>query len=197
MRAPLFPAPVPVPAREKAPTGLRPGRVCYGRGMAEPKSVPASLTEKTEIVLPQHANAIGTAFGGTVMSWIDVCAAVSAQRHCGRVAVTASVDALDFVAPLRVGDVVILRSWVNAAFRTSLEVECVVEKEDPETGRRVLCADAYLTFVNLGADGRPMPVPPLAPATDDERKRANAAERRRAARLEARREAEQDRGRGA
>ncbi|MEZ4251305.1 MAG: acyl-CoA thioesterase [Polyangiales bacterium] len=152
-----------------------------------PRAPRETTTEKTEIVLPQHANAIGTAFGGTVMSWIDICAAVSAQRHCSRVAVTASVDALDFVAPLRVGDVVVLRSWVNAAFRTSLEVECVVEREDTSTGARVLCADAKLTFVNLGPDGRPQPVPALAPETDEERAREAAAIARRETRLAARR----------
>jgi acyl-CoA hydrolase len=145
-----------------------------------------TLTEKIEIVLPQHANAIGTAFGGTVMSWIDICAAVAAQRHCGRVAVTASVDALDFLSPLRVGDVAVLRAWVNAAFRTSLEVECVVEREDTATGARVLCVDARLTFVNLGEDGKPIPVPGLTPETDEEHARREAAERRRAARLSAR-----------
>lgn len=151
-----------------------------------PRHPRETLTEKTEIVLPQHANALGTAFGGTVMSWIDVCAAVSAQRHCGRVAVTASVDALDFVAPLRVGDVVVLRAWVNAAFRTSVEVECTVEREDPATGARVLCADARLTFVNLDRDGKPQPVRPLAPETEEEAAREADARARRAARLAAR-----------
>ena len=91
----------------------------------------------TEIVLPQHANAVGTAFGGTVMSWIDVCAAVTAHRHCRRVAVTASVDDLHFRAPLRVGDVVVLESRVNAVFNTSLEVGVRVDREDPSTRLRI------------------------------------------------------------
>lgn len=145
-----------------------------------------SLTEKTEIVLPQYANAIGTAFGGTIMSWADVCAAVSAQRHCGRVAVTASVDAFQFLAPIRLGDVVILRSRVNAVFRTSMEVEVTIEREDFDSGQRVLCAVSLLTFVNIGDDGRPAPIPPLVLETDEDLQRAAAAKKRREARLAAR-----------
>ncbi|RMH12345.1 MAG: acyl-CoA thioesterase [Gemmatimonadetes bacterium] len=145
-----------------------------------------SLTEKTEIVLPQYANAIGTAFGGTIMSWIDICAAVSAQRHCGRVAVTASVDALTFLAPIRLGDVVILKSRVNAVFRTSMEVEVTVEREDTATRQRVLCANSLLTFVNIGDDGRPCPIPPLVLETEEDRARDAGARQRRARRLAAR-----------
>ena len=149
----------------------------------ESRSVSHSRVEKTEIVLPQHANALGTAFGGTVMSWVDVCAAVTAQRHCGRIAVTASIDALHFRAPLRVGDVVVLRSWMNAAFGSSMEVECTVEREDTATGDRVLCVDALLTFVNVDDDGRPMRIPTLLAETDEDRARAAAARARRERRL--------------
>jgi len=145
-----------------------------------------SLTESTEIVLPQHANAIGTAFGGTIMSWIDICAAVTSQRHCGRVAVTASVDALSFLAPIRLGDVVILRGRINAVFRTSMEVEVRVWREDLATRDQVLCADALLTFVNIGEDGKPCAIPPLELATDEDRERDLAARDRRARRLAAR-----------
>lgn len=147
-----------------------------------------SITEKTEIVLPQYANAIGTAFGGTIMSWADICAAVSAQRHCGRVAVTASVDAFQFLAPIRLGDVVILRSRVNAVFRTSMEVEVTIEREDFDAATRVLCAVSLLTFVNIGEDGRPAPIPPLLLENDEDRRRATEAEKRRARRLAARQE---------
>ena len=148
-----------------------------------PKSPRASLTESTEIVLPQHTNAIGTAFGGTIMSWINICAAVSAQRHCGRVAVTASVDALEFTAPIRLGDVVILHARINAVFRTSMEVACSVHREITETGERILCAEALLTFVNIGPDGRPAGIVPLAVETEDDAARAKAAVERRAFRL--------------
>jgi acyl-CoA hydrolase len=137
----------------------------------------------SEIVLPQHANALGTAFGGVVLSWIDVCGAIAAQRHCGRVAVTAAIDDMQFLAPIRVGDVVRLTARVNAAFRTSLEVEVHVEREDIATRERTLCADALLTFVNRDEEGAPVSAPPLAPETDEERLRIDAARERRAARL--------------
>ena len=146
------------------------------------KTVDHSRVEKTEIVLPQHANALGTAFGGTVMSWVDVCAAVTAQRHCGRIAVTASIDALHFRAPLRVGDVAVLRSWMNAAFGSSMEVECILEREDT-AGERVLCVDALLTFVNVDDEGKPLQIPGLRAESDEDRARAEAAQERRARRL--------------
>ena len=137
----------------------------------------------TEIVLPQHTNAIGSVFGGTVMAWIDVCAAIVAQRHCGRIAVTAAVDDLVFLAPLRVGEVVRLAGRVNATFRSSLEVEVQVEREDARTMDRTLCVTALLTFVSIGDDGKPSAVPPLLDETHEDRKRAQDAVERRAARL--------------
>ncbi|MCA9601934.1 MAG: acyl-CoA thioesterase [Polyangiales bacterium] len=142
-----------------------------------------SFTEMTELVLPQHANALGTAFGGTVMSWIDICAAVVAQRHCGRIAVTAAIDDLQFLAPIRVGDVVRLTGRANAAFRTSLEIEVLVEIERTPSRVRELCADAKLTFVNVDESGKPLPMPDLRLETDDDRARAEAAAARRAIRL--------------
>lgn len=148
-----------------------------------PKTVDASRTTMSEIVLPQHANAVGTAFGGTVMSWIDVCGAICAQRHAGRVAVTAFVDDLTFRAPLRVGDVAVLDGRILAAFRSSMEVSVRVEREDTERGTRTLCVDALLTFVLLDAAGRPEPVPPLVLRDGEERALAAEAEARRAARL--------------
>jgi acyl-CoA hydrolase len=152
-----------------------------------PRPVSASLTEMSEIVLPQHTNAIGSAFGGAIMSWLDICAAIAAKRHCGRVAVTAFVDDLAFVAPIRLGDVVRLTARVNATFRTSLELAVRVEQENPATGARTLCADAMLTFVAVDDAGAPQPVPPLLLETDDDRRRAEEARARRARRLAARR----------
>ncbi|MFW6198036.1 MAG: acyl-CoA thioesterase, partial [Myxococcota bacterium] len=90
--------------------------------VTQPRPASASFTEMSQIVLPQHTNAIGSAFGGSIMSWIDICGAITAKRHCGRVAVTAFVDDLAFLAPIRLGDVVRLTSRVNATFNTSLEV---------------------------------------------------------------------------
>jgi acyl-CoA hydrolase len=141
----------------------------------------------TEIVLPQHANALGTVFGGQVLAWIDICGAVAAHRHCGTVAVTAAVDGVSFLAPIHVGDVVCLHGHVNAAFRTSLEVEVVVDVEDPATMKRSRCLEALLTFVAIGADGKPRPVPPVEVTTPDEVERHKAAVDRREARLKSRR----------
>lgn len=143
-----------------------------------------SFTQMTEIVLPQHANTVGTAFGGTVLSWIDICGAIAAQRHCGRVAVTAAIDEMQFLAPIRVGDVVRLKARVNATFRTSLEVEVWVEVEERGTLKGTLCADALLTYVNRDDDGHPTPTPPLRCETDEECAREQGAHRRRQQRLE-------------
>ena len=143
------------------------------------KAPSESFTEMTELVLPQHTNAIGTAFGGVIMSWIDICSAIAATRHCGRVAVTARMDAVEFRAPIRVGDVVRLTARLNAAFTSSMEIGVRVEREHARTGERSLCADARATFVNLGDDGKPCPVPPLLAETEQDRRlAAQAVERR-------------------
>ena len=155
--------------------------------MSEGKTARASYTEMTELVLPQHGNVLGSAFGGTVLAWIDVCGAIAAQRHCHRVAVTAAIDEVNFLAPITVGDVVVLSARVNAAFRTSMEVEVEVKDEDATTGHRRRCVDAFMTFVAVGEDRKPCAVPPLiAESADDERRRAEA-ETRRAERLAKRR----------
>jgi acyl-CoA hydrolase len=144
------------------------------------KPASESFTEMTELVLPQHANAIGTAFGGVIMSWIDICASIAAKRHCGRVSVTARIEAIEFRAPIKVGDVVRLTARLNAAFTTSMEIGVRVEREHAKTGQRSLCADARATFVNVGEDGKPCPVPPLLAETDeDKRLETEALERRR------------------
>lgn len=138
-----------------------------------------SFTEMTELVLPQHANAIGTAFGGVIMSWIDICSSIAAKRHSGRVCVTARVDALEFREPIKVGDVVCLTARLNAAFHSSMEIGVRVERETAGT-TRALCADARATFVNVAEDGKPHPVPPLLAETEEDRRLAEqAAERRR------------------
>lgn len=137
----------------------------------------------TELVLPQHTNAVGTVFGGTVMSWIDICAAICAQRHTNSIVVTAAVDDLIFRAPLRLGDVVRLTARVNAAFRKSLEVEVCVEREERATGHRSLCVDARLTFVALDDAGEPALVPGLHAETPEERSREREAQTRREERL--------------
>jgi acyl-CoA hydrolase len=147
------------------------------------KSQAESRTSMTEYVLPQHANALGSVFGGQIMAWIDLCAAICAQRHSGRMAVTAFVDDMKFEQPVRVGEVVRLESRVTATFRTSMEIEVVVEGEDATTGRRWPCVDARLTFVAIDQDRKPTAVPPLALDSEEVRASQAAGEARRGARL--------------
>lgn len=151
--------------------------------MSERKTPRDSFTEMTELVLPQHSNVLGTAFGGTVLAWIDVCGAIAAQRHCNRVAVTAALDQVTFLAPIRVGDVVVLTARLNAAFRTSMEVEVEVKVEDPMTGHRTRCVDAFMTFVAVDEDKETCAVPPLVAESADDERRAQEAGQRRADRL--------------
>jgi len=142
-----------------------------------------TVIEMNQLVLPQHTNSLGNAFGGTIMSWIDICAAMAAQRHARQVVVTASMDRLDFLAPIKSGQLVNLRSSVNYVGRTSMEVGVRVEAEDTLTGARVHAASAYLTFVAIDGDGRASPVRPMTPATSDEKLRWQEAEARRHQRL--------------
>jgi acyl-CoA hydrolase len=151
--------------------------------MTDAKTVAASRIETTHIVMPSDANAFGTAFGGTVMAWIDQAAAMAAMRHARLPVVTAAVDQLNFLAPIRVGDMAILVARVNAAFTRSLEVEVEVTSEEPRSGARQRCCDAFLTFTALGADGRPTRVPGLLVEGEEERARAAQAVARREARL--------------
>lgn len=137
----------------------------------------------TEYVLPQHANAFGGVFGGQIMAWVDICAAICAQRHSGRMAVTAFVDNLKFERPVRIGEVVRLEARVTATFRTSMEIEIVVEGEDAPTGRRWPCVTARATFVAIDESGKPAPVPPLLLDSDEVKASQAAGERRRDERL--------------
>lgn len=146
----------------------------------------ATRCEMTQIVMPGQTNALGTVFGGEVMSWIDVCAAVSAQRFARTDVVTAAMDQLLFRAPIHHGDIAVLQSQVNWAGRTSMEVGVRVESEDPYTGARTHTSTAYLTFVAVDRHGTPCPVPALSPATEEERRRFEQASARRKARLDAR-----------
>ena len=148
-----------------------------------PKPVAASQTEMVQLMLPHDANVLGNALGGVVMHHMDICAAISAQRHAGRVCVTASVDRIDFEAPAHVGEVLVLLASVNYAGRTSMEVGVLCMAEDARTGVRRHTASAYFTFVALGEDGRPVPVPPVLPGSPAEIRRFDAAKRRRDARM--------------
>ena len=147
------------------------------------RNVSDSSVEATHLVLPSDANALGTIFGGKLMSWIDLAAAIAASRHSHNVCVTASMDRLDFHHPIRIGDIVNLKASVNFTGRTSMEVGVRVEAEDPHTGKRTRAATSYLTFVSLDEAGRPVPVPKVVPDTPDEQRRYEAAQVRRAQRL--------------
>jgi acyl-CoA hydrolase len=146
-----------------------------------------SHVEMTQVVLPGDANAHGNLFGGRLAQWIDVCAAVAAHRHAAANVVTANIDDLHFLAPVRVGDIVVLRSSVNYAGHTSMEVGVKVFSETPGNMRQHHMATAYLTFVAIDRRGKPCEVPPVAPETDDDRRRLREAKIRRTRRLQARR----------
>lgn len=137
----------------------------------------------TQLVLPIHINSLDTIFGGTIMSWIDVAAAISAQRHCNREVVTASIDQLSFYAPVKKGWVVNLKSKVNFVSRTSMEVGVQVTAENPRTNELFHTSSAYLTFVALDSHGRPTTVPELVLESDLDRKRFEEGKVRRQQRL--------------
>lgn len=160
--------------------------------MATPRPrerVPASATrtEMTWIVLPTHTNNHDTAFGGQIAAWCDICAAVAAQRFVRGPVVTASMDSLHFLKPVKRGMVVVLQGMVNRAWNTSVEVGVRVDAEDPNTGQRVHCCSAYLTFVALDGHGGKRPVPELDTEGDPEvGRRQREADLRRGARLQVR-----------
>ncbi len=158
------------------------------------KSPSASEVIMTELVLPQHTNALGTIFGGTVMSWIDIAGAIAAERHSRYFVVTASVDALHFLAPIRLGHIVHIRAKVNHVAKTSMEVGVRVDSENPRTGQMIHNVSAYTTFVALDDNGKPTVVPHLIPETADEKRRAEEAKRRRKYRTELAEEISRSRG---
>ena len=144
-----------------------------------PRPVRDSQSEMAEIVLPNDANPLGALLGGRLMHWIDLAGAMAAHRHSRSYAVTASVDHIDFLVPVRVGDLVILRSSVNRVFRTSMEVgvKVFVENYIADTSQHV--ASAHLTFVAVDADGKHLKVAPVIPETDEQKRRYDDAGRRR------------------
>ena len=140
----------------------------------------------TQIVMPMHTNGVaGVMFGGIMMQWIDVCAGVAAMRHSHGGVLTASIDRLDFLSPVRVGETVVLQAQVNYTAKTSMEVGCRVETEDMHTGVRRYVTKAYLTFVAVDEHGRPRPIPPLELVTEEDVRRHSEAETRRKDRLRA------------
>ena len=147
-----------------------------------------SASETTQLVLPQHANVHGTVLGGTVMHWIDLAAAVVANRHCRRPVVTASFDEMSFLAPIQIGQLALIHSRITLVDRSSMEIRVDVESEDLISGERRTTGTAFVTFVALDpVTRRPTPVPPLELETDEERAEFARARERRRARVERRR----------
>lgn len=136
-----------------------------------------------EVVLPNDANLLGNILGGKVMHLIDIAGAIAAHRHSRSQVVTASVDSLDFLHPVRVGQIILLRAFVTRAFHTSMEVEVNVYLEDYIQGERRQTSSAFLTYVALDNSGKPARVPPLLPETTEERRRYREALKRRRRRL--------------
>jgi acyl-CoA hydrolase len=151
--------------------------------MDHPRGVEDSRVEMTELVMPQEINPLGSVFGGWVMALMDKAAAMAATRHCRGPVATASVDSIDFLAPMSLGHIVRLSAFLTRTFRSSMEVEVEVHSEDPRTGEHVKTCSAFFTMVSLGPDGHPRPVAPLLAVTPDERRRGAEAEQRRLQRL--------------
>ena len=147
-----------------------------------PRPVRESISEMTEIVLPNDANPLNALLGGRLMHWIDLAGAMAAHRHARAYVVTASIDHLDFLVPVRVGDFVVLRSSVNRVFRTSMEVGVKVWVENYRSEQNLHVSSAYLTFVAVDAAGKKLLVPQVIPETEDEKRRYDGAARRREAR---------------
>lgn len=148
------------------------------------RPVRASTLEMTELVLPNDTNQLGNLLGGRLMHWIDIAAALAAMKHTRLVCVTASVDSMNFHAPIKLGQMVVLKASVNRVFRTSMEVGVRVDVEDLRAGTTVHANTAYLTFVGVDSAGNPLAAEPVIPETDDEARRFEAAGIRRQGRLE-------------
>ncbi|MGY6560697.1 MAG: acyl-CoA thioesterase [Luteibaculaceae bacterium] len=133
----------------------------------------------TKIVLPNETNTLGNLYGGQLLSWMDSNAAISAQRHCRRVVVTASVNNVSFNNPIKLGDIVTIESKVSRAFTSAMEVFSDVWVENHITGKRTKCNEAIYTFVAVDQNGAPIEVPELMPETEEEKSRFEGALRRR------------------
>lgn len=141
-----------------------------------------SATTMTELVLPQHTNAFGTCFGGTILSWIDIAAGVCAGRHARNVAVTVAFDDVHFITPVRLGDIVSIEARLCYTGKTSMEIEVQVFRQRYD-GPREHANTAYVVFVSVDAQGRPQPVAPVLIDNEADQRRADQAKARKQARL--------------
>ena len=142
------------------------------------KSPTQSAVQTRYILMPHQANPYGTAFGGTIVAWIDMVASMAARRHCQKEVVTVSIDQLTFKHPIYIGEQVLLKACVNYAGTTSMEVGVQVTRENPDTGQISIATTAHLTFVALDKNKKPTAVPPLLLVTDDEKRRYENAKLR-------------------
>jgi acyl-CoA hydrolase len=147
------------------------------------KSPVDSFTMMNEIVLPNDTNTLGNLMGGRLLHWMDICAAIAAQKHSNQIVVTASVDSVSFNEAIRLGDVVTLKAWVSRAFNTSMEVFIEVFAENIPRGESIKCNEAYYTFVALDSRQRPVTIPELVPETEEHVQKYDGALRRRQIRL--------------
>lgn len=132
-----------------------------------------------EMVMPGDTNKHGTIFGGKIMAWIDIAAAMCAERHCQKPVVTAHIDDIDFLSPIKVGHHVIINASINYAGKSSMIIGVKVESENPYTAERRTTTKAYLTFVALDEFGKPVVVPQVSPETEDDKRRFENAKTRR------------------
>jgi len=146
--------------------------------MIKHKSIKDSQVIMHELVLPNDTNVLDNVHGGRVMCLMDICAAMSAYKHARKPVVTASVDQLDFLAPAKKGDILILKSSVNYAHRTSMEIGVRIDAESPLTGELRHTATAYLTFVAIDSNNKPSEIPKIKPATNNEQRRYDRAKKR-------------------
>ena len=152
--------------------------------MTSPSKHPKnSFTIMNELVLPNDTNTLNNLMGGRLLHWMDIAAAISAQKHCNNIVVTASVDNVSFQHPIKLGDVITIEAKVTRAFTTSVEVRLSVWAENIPSGSRVKSNEAFYTFVAIDADGKTIPVPSIQPETEEEQKLFDGALRRRQLRL--------------
>ncbi len=151
--------------------------------MTEKRTAAATFTVMSEMVLPNDANTLNNLMGGKLMYWMDIAAAIAAQRHCNSVVVTASVDNISFANPIKVGNLLTIETKVTRSFNSSMEVYLRVYGEDLLSKERYLSNEAYYSFVALGTNGKPKQVPELIPETEEEKKMYDGALRRRQLRL--------------
>ena len=164
-------------------SSIDPNQLVVEPGFPETRTVRQSQSEYYEICLPNDANLLGNMLGGHVMHLVDLCGAIAGIRHARCMVVTASIDQMTFLHPIRVGELVRLKSQVNRVFRTSMEVGVKVWVENLQSGRMRHTSSAYLTFVGLDKAGSKVILPQILPETEDEKRRYEEAAERRAYRL--------------